>query len=173
MSCWTIQSGFNKGRSSKFRGGSRVRQTPEEGRRTYRPKRCENNRRDEDNSPKTINDKSHQSSSLKVRQLIYLFIYLFCRRSHNSTKSHYLALCYFWIFQKLKSVNSSWRSSYRVGLFTFAIMLLGKVEPPYPSGYGVNSSPSVLNWNHFEMRILNLGIFFIFLLIADFLSSSW
>ena len=32
--------GFNKGRSSKFRVGSRVRQTPEEGRRTYRPKRC-------------------------------------------------------------------------------------------------------------------------------------
>ena len=30
--------GFNKGRSSKFREVSRVRQTPEEGRRTYRPK---------------------------------------------------------------------------------------------------------------------------------------
>ena len=47
--------GFNKGRSSKFRGGSRVRQTPEEGWRTYRPKRCGN--KDEDNSPKTLNDK--------------------------------------------------------------------------------------------------------------------
>ena len=34
--------GFNKGRSSKFREGSWVRQTPEEGRRIYRPKRCEN-----------------------------------------------------------------------------------------------------------------------------------
>ena len=33
--------GFNKGRSSKFREGSRVRQTPEEDRRTYRPKRLE------------------------------------------------------------------------------------------------------------------------------------
>ena len=33
--------GFNKGRSSKFREGFRVRQTPEEGRRTYRPKRWE------------------------------------------------------------------------------------------------------------------------------------
>ena len=53
--------GFNKGRSSKFREGSRVRQTPEEGRRTYRPKRCANN--DEDNSPKTLNDKNHQASS--------------------------------------------------------------------------------------------------------------
>ena len=52
--------GFNKGRSSKFREGFRVRQTPEEGRRTYRPKRCENNNKDEDNSPKTVNDKHHQ-----------------------------------------------------------------------------------------------------------------
>ena len=49
--------GFNKGRSSKFREGSRVRQTPEEGRRTYRPKRCGNNNKDEDNSPKNLNDK--------------------------------------------------------------------------------------------------------------------
>ena len=35
-----------------------VRQTPEEGRRTYRPKRCGNNNKDEDNSPKTLNDKN-------------------------------------------------------------------------------------------------------------------
>ena len=46
--------GFNKGRSSKFRVGSRVRQTPKEGRRTYRPKRCGNNNKDEDNSHLTI-----------------------------------------------------------------------------------------------------------------------
>ena len=50
--------GFNKGRSSKFRDGSRVRQTSEEGRRTYRLKRCGNNNKDEDNSPKTLNDKN-------------------------------------------------------------------------------------------------------------------
>ena len=50
--------GFNKGRSSKFREGSRVRQTPEEGRRTYRPKCCGNNYKDKDNSPKTLNDKN-------------------------------------------------------------------------------------------------------------------
>ena len=49
--------GFNKRRSSKFREGSRVRQTPEEGWRTYRPKRCGNNNKDEDNSPKILNDK--------------------------------------------------------------------------------------------------------------------
>ena len=35
--------GFNKGRSSKFREGSRVRQTSKEVRRIYRPKRCGNN----------------------------------------------------------------------------------------------------------------------------------
>ena len=56
---------------SKFREGSRVRQTPEEGRRTYRPKRCGNNNKDEDNNPKTLNDKNHQASSQKFRQLIH------------------------------------------------------------------------------------------------------
>ena len=60
--------GFNKGRSSKFREGSRVRQTPEEGRRTYRPKSYGNNNKDEDNSPKTFNDKNQQASSQKFRQ---------------------------------------------------------------------------------------------------------
>ena len=49
--------GFNKGRSSTFPEGSRVRQTPEEGRRTYPPKRCGNNNKDEDNRLKTLNDK--------------------------------------------------------------------------------------------------------------------
>ena len=37
-----------EGRSSKFRVGSRVRQTLEEGRRTYRPKRCGNSNEDEE-----------------------------------------------------------------------------------------------------------------------------
>ena len=48
---------FNKWRSSKFREGSQVRQTPEEGRRTYGPKRCGDNNKDEDNSLKILNDK--------------------------------------------------------------------------------------------------------------------
>ena len=48
--------GFNKGRSLKLREGSRV-QTPEEGRRIYWPKHCENNNKNEDNSRKTLNDK--------------------------------------------------------------------------------------------------------------------
>ena len=51
--------GLNKGDSLKFCEGSQVRQeTPEEGRRTYRPKRCEYSNKDEDNSPKTLNDKN-------------------------------------------------------------------------------------------------------------------
>ena len=62
--------GFNKGRSSNFREGSWVRQTPEEGRKTYRPKSYGNNNKDEDNSPKTLNDKNQQALSQKFRQLI-------------------------------------------------------------------------------------------------------
>ena len=54
----TVDShGFNKGCSSKFHEGSRVQQTPNEGWRTYRPKHCGNNNKDEDNSLKTLNDK--------------------------------------------------------------------------------------------------------------------
>ena len=64
---------FNKGRSSKFREGSRVRQTPEEGRRTYRPKHYGNDK-DEDYSPKTLNDKNHQASSQKFRQLYEIIV---------------------------------------------------------------------------------------------------
>ena len=40
-----------------FREGSQVRQTSEEGGRTYRLKCYGNNNKDEDNSPKTLNDK--------------------------------------------------------------------------------------------------------------------
>ena len=53
----------NQASSQKFR-----QQTPEEGRRTYRPKRCGNNNKDEDNSPKTLNDKNQQASSQKFSQ---------------------------------------------------------------------------------------------------------
>ena len=73
--------GFNKRPGSKFCECSRVRQTPEEGRRTYRPKRCVNNNKDEDNSPKIVNDKNHQASSQKFRQLkeqvVYFLIIVF------------------------------------------------------------------------------------------------
>ena len=40
------------------RSSVKVRQTPGKGRRIYRPKRCGNNNKDEDNSPKTLNDKN-------------------------------------------------------------------------------------------------------------------
>ena len=49
--------GFNKGRSLKFCDGSRVRQTPEEGQKTYQRKHCGNNNRDEDESLKNLHDK--------------------------------------------------------------------------------------------------------------------
>ena len=51
--------GYNKGRSSKFCVGSRVRQKSEEGLMTYRPKRCGNNNKDESNSPENLNDKKY------------------------------------------------------------------------------------------------------------------
>ena len=44
----------------------RVRQISEEGRRTYWPKRCGNNNKDEDNSPKTL--------MIKISQLEIHFI---------------------------------------------------------------------------------------------------
>ena len=40
----------------------RIRQKHEEGWRTYWPKRCENNNKDEDNNPKTLNGKNQASS---------------------------------------------------------------------------------------------------------------
>ncbi len=46
-----------------------VRKTPEEGRRTYRPKCSGNNNKDEDNSTITLNDKNNQASYQKFRQL--------------------------------------------------------------------------------------------------------
>ena len=63
--------GFNKGRCSKFHVGSRVRQTPEEGWRTYRPKHCGNNHKDEDNSPKTLNDKKSSSFVSEIQTTAY------------------------------------------------------------------------------------------------------
>ena len=50
--------GLNKECGLKFHVGSKVQQTTEEGRWTYRPKRCEYNNKDEDNSLKTLNAKS-------------------------------------------------------------------------------------------------------------------
>ena len=57
----------------------RVQLTPEEGRRTYQPKRCGINNKDDDNSPKILNDKNHQASSRKFWQHISLFKVILCR----------------------------------------------------------------------------------------------
>ena len=61
--------GFNKGCSSKFHVGTQVQQITEEGRWTYHPKCCGNNNKNEDNNPKTLNDKNYEASSQKFRQL--------------------------------------------------------------------------------------------------------
>ena len=55
--------GLNKGCGLKFRVDFQIQQTPEEGWKTYHLKHCEYNNEDEDNSPKTLNDKNHQASS--------------------------------------------------------------------------------------------------------------
>ena len=75
--------GFNNGRSSKFREGSQVRQTPEKGRRTYRPKRCGNN--NENNNPKTLRMKKayiiHKippaTKNLAYIQIHVIYIYIY------------------------------------------------------------------------------------------------
>ena len=76
--------GFNKGRSTKFREGSRVRQTPEEGRRTYRPKRCGNNNKDEDNSPKTLNDKKHKNKETQLGRKTPVWVLQATNRQDNT-----------------------------------------------------------------------------------------
>ena len=68
--------GLNKGFSSKFREGSRVRQEiPEEGRRTHWPKRCDYNNKDEDNRLNTLNNKNYQVFSQKFRQMLFVILY--------------------------------------------------------------------------------------------------
>ena len=55
---------------------SQVRQTPEEGRRTDQPKRCGNSNKDEDKSPKTLNDKNlFLFIHCNICDLIFLFKY--------------------------------------------------------------------------------------------------
>ena len=67
--------GFNKGRSSKFRESSQIRQTPEKGRRTYRLKRSGNNNKDVDISPKTIHDKKQTALTRIWTQFIVSISY--------------------------------------------------------------------------------------------------
>ena len=64
--------GFNKGCSSMLHVSSQVQQTPEVGQRIYQPKCCRNNNENEDNSPKTLNDKSvcHDMSYLPLEEAV-------------------------------------------------------------------------------------------------------
>ena len=41
--------------------------------KSLKSKHCENIDKDEDNSPKTLNDKTHQASSQKFKQQIFLY----------------------------------------------------------------------------------------------------
>ena len=60
-------AGLNKGHGSKSHVGSQVwQETPEEGQRTYRPKHCEYNTKDEDNSPKTLNERNRSVFDLFI-----------------------------------------------------------------------------------------------------------
>ena len=47
-------------------------ETPEEGQRMHRPKCSEYNNKGEDNNLTTLNDKNHQASSKKFRQITRL-----------------------------------------------------------------------------------------------------
>ena len=57
--------------------------TPEEGRRTYQPKHCGNNNKDEDNSPKTLNDKNCLYS-------LFLWLYSLQRSKIAASQTGYL-----------------------------------------------------------------------------------
>ena len=68
-------SGLNKGFGLKFCVGYRVwHETPGEGRETHRPKRCEYNDEDEDNSPISLNDKNISFSVITSKQLCDVMI---------------------------------------------------------------------------------------------------
>ena len=61
-----MANGITTGGPRGINKGFRIRQTPEEGRRTYQPKRGGNNNKDEENSPKTLNDR-HDTCSKAMR----------------------------------------------------------------------------------------------------------
>ena len=123
--------GFNKGRSSKFREGSRVRQTPEEGRRTYRPKRYGNNNKDKDNSPKTLNDKN--ISRLRT----YCCIAIFSRRV---------------------VVLSRWMGRYQKNVSPNNILLVLNSVFPSPSlVVSQSAQPFTNSWGRREANVLSQG----------------
>ena len=76
---------------SNFHEGSRVRQTPEEGRRTYQPKCCGNNNKDEDNSPKNLIDKN--MVEIFIISLLELEIYCKGRFQKPSLLTNWIFFC--------------------------------------------------------------------------------
>ena len=61
----------NKGFSLRFRVDSRLwHETPEEPRKTYRPKRCEYYNKDEVNSPNILSNNFLKSAISKIKQII-------------------------------------------------------------------------------------------------------
>ena len=76
---------LNKGHGSKFHVGSWVWQIPEEGKKTYQAKHSKYNNKEEDNSPKTLNDKiiklslknSDNYFTKQQNEYIYIYIYIY------------------------------------------------------------------------------------------------
>ena len=97
--------GFNKRRSSKFREDSRVRQTPEEGRRTYRPKGYGNNNKNEDYSPKNLNDKNQDK---KFEIMIRIRNEHFCKRMSISNPRDLILVYLFTSFVHIYNYQVRW-----------------------------------------------------------------
>ena len=138
--------GFNKGRCSKFREGSQVRQTPEEGRRTYRPKCCGNKNKDEDNSPKTLNDKKNTLEEFKIYQLITT-----AQLQKRAIKKSKIKMggggCPGGVMVKAMDfgiVVCELKLQSRFYVHFRANTLRKGIEPPYPPSYGLNSTTTVL-----------------------------
>ena len=66
--------GLNKGFSSKFTVGTRVRpETPEEGRWKYLPKRSDNNNKDDVKKPNILSNDNYQPQNF-----LQILFFLFC-----------------------------------------------------------------------------------------------
>ena len=69
----------------RFCVDSRVwHETPEGGRRTYRPKRCDYNNKDEVNSPNILRNSNNQVSSQKFWKIVPLLFYVLHVSGTNS-----------------------------------------------------------------------------------------
>ena len=108
--------GLNKGRGSKFYVGSRVRQTPEEDRRTYRQKRCEYNNKDENKSENPEWWKCFKLVSFFFLPSRALFIYQLCKYitglvhpiyTHLYRALSFLSCHFFFLFSSCRQVSKA------------------------------------------------------------------